>query len=97
MKMAGIDRMFERVQAIHVDVTPRIISDNRPQFIDSDIKEYGSLVGMTPLDRSRFADLVVLAACSERLTLTFRALYKYGARPRARPGHGPGPQFVAPP
>ena len=48
MKMAGIDRMFERVQAIHVDVTPRIISDNRPQFIDSDIKEYVSLVGMTP-------------------------------------------------
>ena len=56
MKEADIERLIERARELHPGVSPRIISDNGPQFIAGDFKNYIRLTGMTLLpavERSR--------------------------------------------
>jgi transposase InsO family protein len=47
MKEADIERLIERARELHLGVSPRIISDNGPQFIAGDFKNYIRLTGMT--------------------------------------------------
>ena len=47
MKEADIERLIERARELHPGVSPRIISDNGPQFIAGDFKNYIRLTGMT--------------------------------------------------
>jgi putative transposase len=47
MKEADIERLIELARELHPGVSPRIISDNGPQFIAGDFKQYIRLTGMT--------------------------------------------------
>ncbi len=47
MKEADVERLVERARELHPGVSPRIISDNGPQFIAGDFKTYIRLTGMT--------------------------------------------------
>jgi transposase InsO family protein len=47
MKEADVELIVQRALEKHPGVKPRIISDNGPQFIAKDFKEYVRLVGMT--------------------------------------------------
>lgn len=47
MKEADIERLIERARELHPGVSPRVISDNGPQFIAGDFKQYIRLTGMT--------------------------------------------------
>ena len=47
MKEADVERLVERARELHPGVTPRIISDNGPQFVAGDFKPYIGLTGMT--------------------------------------------------
>jgi transposase InsO family protein len=47
MKEADVERVIERARELHPGVSPRIISDNGPQFIAADFKTYIRLTGMT--------------------------------------------------
>ena len=40
MTEAGIEIVLERAKEIHPEARPRIISDNGPQFIAKDFKEF---------------------------------------------------------
>ena len=42
-----MERVIERARELHPGVSPRIISDNGPQFIAADFKTYIRLTGMT--------------------------------------------------
>lgn len=47
MKEADVERLIERARELYPGFTPRIISDNGPQFIAGDFKTYIRLTGMT--------------------------------------------------
>ena len=47
MKEADVERVIERARELHPGVSPRIISDNGPQFVAADFKTYIRLTGMT--------------------------------------------------
>jgi putative transposase len=47
MKEPDIERLIERARELYPGVSPRIISDNGPQFIAGDFKKYIRLTGMT--------------------------------------------------
>lgn len=47
MKESEVELIIERARERFPGVTPRIISDNGPQFIAKDFKSYIRLVGMT--------------------------------------------------
>lgn len=47
MKEADVERVLERARELRPGVSPRIISDNGPQFIAADFKSYIRLTGMT--------------------------------------------------
>jgi transposase InsO family protein len=47
MKEAEIETIIQRAQEKHPEATPRIISDNGPQFIAKDFKEFIKIAGMT--------------------------------------------------
>jgi len=47
MKEAEIETIIERAREKHPEATPRIISDNGPQFIAKDFKEFIKVSGMT--------------------------------------------------
>ncbi len=47
MKEAEIETIIQRAREKHPKVTPRIISDNGPQFIAKDFKEFIKIAGMT--------------------------------------------------
>ena len=47
MKEADVERLVERAQELHPGVSPRILSDNGPQLIAGDLKQYIRLTGMT--------------------------------------------------
>lgn len=47
MKESEIEVILERARELFPGVTPRVISDNGPQFIAKDFKSYIRLVGMT--------------------------------------------------
>lgn len=54
MKEADIERLIERARELHPGVSPRIISDNGPQFIAGDFKQYIRLTGMTHVRTSPY-------------------------------------------
>ncbi|MSP56825.1 MAG: transposase [Myxococcales bacterium] len=54
MKEADIERLIERARELHPGVSPRIISDNGPQFIANDCKQYMRLTGMTHVRTSSY-------------------------------------------
>lgn len=54
MREADIERLVERARERHPGVSPRIISDNGPQFIAGDFKQYIRLTGMTHVRTSPY-------------------------------------------
>jgi transposase InsO family protein len=54
MKEADIERILERAKEKYPEVRPRIISDNGPQFIARDFKEFIRISGMTHVRTSPF-------------------------------------------
>jgi putative transposase len=54
MKEADIEMILERAKENYPDAKPRIISDNGPQFIARDFKEFIRISGMTHVRTSPF-------------------------------------------
>ena len=54
MKEADIEMILERAKEKHPEARPRIISDNGPQFIARDFKEFIRISGMTHVRTSPF-------------------------------------------
>src|SRR5438128_6091774 len=54
MKEADIEMILERAQEKYPDAKPRIISDNGPQFMARDFKEFIRISGMTHVRTSPF-------------------------------------------
>ncbi len=54
MKESEIEIILERAKERHPDVRPRIISDNGPQFIARDFKDFVRISGMTHVRTSPF-------------------------------------------
>jgi putative transposase len=54
MTEADVEQIIQRVREKFPDVTPRIISDNGPQFIARDFKEFIRICGMTPARTSPY-------------------------------------------
>ena len=54
MKEADIERILERAKEKYPEARPRIISDNGPQFIARDFKEFIRISGMTHVRTSPF-------------------------------------------
>jgi transposase InsO family protein len=54
MTETEVEMIIERARAHYPGVTPRMISDNGPQFIARDFKEYIRLVGMTHVRTSPY-------------------------------------------
>jgi transposase InsO family protein len=50
MTEAEIEIILERAKELHPEARPRIISDNGPQFIAKDFKEFIRLSGMTHVE-----------------------------------------------
>ena len=50
----GVRRPLQRARERYPEATPRIISDNGPQFIAKDFKEFIRLVGMTHVRTSPY-------------------------------------------
>jgi putative transposase len=47
MREADVEVILERAKEKHSEAKPRIISDNAPQFIARDFKEFIRISGMT--------------------------------------------------
>lgn len=54
MKEADVELILQRAKEKYPDARPRVISDNGPQFIARDFKEYIRLAGMTHVRTSPF-------------------------------------------
>jgi len=54
MTEADIEVILERAKELHPEAKPRIISDNGPQFIARDFKEFIRISGMTHVRTSPF-------------------------------------------
>jgi len=54
MTEADVEIILQRAKERHPDVRPRIISDNGPQFIAKDFKEFIRILGMTHVKTSPF-------------------------------------------
>jgi hypothetical protein len=54
MTEADIEIILERAKELHSEARPRIISDNGPQFIAKDFKEFIRISGMTHVRTSPY-------------------------------------------
>ena len=54
MTEADIEIILERAKELHPEAKPRIISDNGPQFIAKDFKEFIRISGMTHVRTSPY-------------------------------------------
>jgi len=54
MHEVDVEAILQRARELHPDVTPRIISDNGPQFIARDFKAFIRLCGMTHVRTAPF-------------------------------------------
>ena len=54
MTEADIEVIMERAKELHPEARPRIISDNGPQFIAKDFKEFIRISGMTHVRTSPY-------------------------------------------
>jgi transposase InsO family protein len=58
MTEADVECILLRVHEMHPDEKPRVISDNGPQFIAKDFKEFVCLTGMTHVRTSPYSTAV---------------------------------------
>ena len=70
MTEADIEIIMERAKEKYPEARPRIISDNGPQFIAKDFKEFIRLCGMTHVRTSPFESSVRLDFLSASRTET---------------------------
>ena len=75
MTEADIEIILERAKELHPETRPRIISDNGPQFIAKDFKEFIRILGHDP--RQNFALLSLI----ERKTRTLAQIAKRRVHP----------------
>ena len=54
MKETEVEMILQRARELHPDASPRVISDNGPQFIANDFKTYIRLTGMTHVRTSPY-------------------------------------------
>jgi putative transposase len=54
MEEADVETIIQRARECHPDVRPRIITDNGPQFIAKDFKEFIRIAGMTHVKTSPY-------------------------------------------
>jgi len=54
MEESDVETIIQRARECHPGVTPRIISDNGPQFIAKDFKEFIRIAGMTHVKTSPY-------------------------------------------
>jgi putative transposase len=54
MEEADVETIMQRAREAYPDVTPRIITDNGPQFIAKDFKEFIRIAGMTHVKTSPY-------------------------------------------
>jgi len=54
MREIDVQTILQRARECHPDVTPRLISDNGPQFIAKDFKEFIRVAGMTHVKTSPY-------------------------------------------
>src|SRR6202167_2523921 len=54
MKEGEVETILQRARECHPGVTPRIISDNGPQFLAKDFKEFIRICGMTHVKTSPY-------------------------------------------
>ncbi|MGH8429876.1 MAG: IS3 family transposase [Solimonas sp.] len=54
MTEADVQTILQRARECHTDVSPRLISDNGPQFVAKDFKEFIRLCGMTHVKTSPY-------------------------------------------
>jgi putative transposase len=54
MEESDVETIIQRAREAYPDVTPRIISDNGPQFIAKDFKEFIRIAGMTHVKTSPY-------------------------------------------
>ena len=54
MKESEVEIILQRAREMHPDATPRIISDNGPQFLAKDFKEFIRISGMTHVRTSPY-------------------------------------------
>jgi transposase InsO family protein len=54
MTEADIEMILQRAREKHPDARPRIISDNGPQFLARDFKEFIRIAGMTHVRTSPY-------------------------------------------
>ena len=54
MKEADVEQIIQKAKECHPGVTPRIITDNGPQFLAKDFKEFIRLSGMTHVKTSPY-------------------------------------------
>ena len=54
MQESDVQTILQRARECHPDVTPRLISDNGPQFIAKDFKEFIRVAGMTHVKTSPY-------------------------------------------
>ena len=76
---ADIEVIMERAKELHPEAKPRIISDNGPQFIAKDFKEFIRISGMTL--RQNFA----LLSPIERKNRTLAQIAQRRVHPAANP------------
>ena len=57
MVQTDIEIILERAKEVHPEARPRIISDNGPQFIAKDFKEFIRVAGMTHVRTSPYYPL----------------------------------------
>ena len=61
MKEADIEMILQRAKEKYPEARPRIISDNGPQFIARDFKEFIRISGMSQLRTSPFYPQSIVA------------------------------------
>ena len=54
MKEVDVEILIQKAREIYADVNPRIISDNGPQFIAKDFKEFIRVTGMSHVRTSPY-------------------------------------------
>lgn len=64
MTESDIEIILERAKELHPEARPRIISDNGPQFIAEDFKEFIRISGMTHVGTSPYCMIRLWGHCT---------------------------------
>ena len=99
MTEADIEIILERAKELHPEARPRIISDNGPQFIAKDFKEFIRISGMTHVRTSPYypqskAYASYCTSCRPcRVLLSNRRRFESFTPCALRGGSGPGSAY----